>query len=84
MYLEVKTAGSLEYSIEGSVQFRILMLSESRNWDSLKVHSPQENVKDADGPAQMHDAVKLVLRADQGDQVTGAAMKPVALEDKLM
>lgn len=53
MYLEVNMAGSFEYSIEGSVQFRILMLSESRNWDSLKVHSPQEKVKDADGPAQM-------------------------------
>lgn len=45
-------AGSLAYSIDGSVQFRILTLSESRNWDSLKVHSPQEKVKDAEGPAQ--------------------------------
>ena len=54
LYLEVKTAGSLEYSIEGSVQFNVLVLSDSRNCDSLKVHSPQEKVKDADGPAEVH------------------------------
>lgn len=48
-------AGSLAYSIDGSVQFRILLLSESKNCDSLKVQLPQEKVKDADGPAQCID-----------------------------
>lgn len=52
VYLEVKMAGSLSKVIEGSVQFRIFVGSEeSRNWDSLKVHSPQEKVSDAEGPA---------------------------------
>ena len=52
LYLEVKMAGSLSYTMEGSVQFRILVPSdESRNWDSLKVHSPQEKVIEACGPA---------------------------------
>ena len=45
-------AGSLAYSIEGSVQLRVLTLSVSKNWDSSKVQLPQEKVKDADGPAQ--------------------------------
>lgn len=58
-YLEVNTAGSLAYSIEGSVQFSILMLSESKNCDSLKVQLPQEKVKDADGPAQCMTSLRL-------------------------
>lgn len=52
VYLEVKMAGSFTNSIEGSVQFRILVASEeSRNWDSLNVQLPQERVSDAEGPA---------------------------------
>ncbi len=51
LYLEVKIAGSLSYTMEGSVQFKILVSSEeSRNCDSLKVQLPQEKVKDAEGP----------------------------------
>lgn len=51
LYLEVKIAGSLSYTMEGSVQFKILVSAEeSRNCDSLKVQFPQEKVKDAEGP----------------------------------
>ena len=54
LYLEVKMAGSLSYTMEGSVQFRILVSTEeSRNCDSLKVQLPHEKVKDAEGPAEV-------------------------------
>ena len=47
-------AGSLSYTMEGSVQFRILVSTEeSRNCDSLKVQLPHEKVKDAEGPANV-------------------------------
>ena len=55
LYLEVKMAGPLSYTMEGSMQFRVLVLSEeSRNCDSLKVQLPHEKVREADGPAHMH------------------------------
>ena len=63
VYLDVNIAGSLSYVMDGSVQFRIFVVSdESKNWDSLNVQLPQENVKDAEGPAH-HMQLRLRVRS---------------------
>ena len=71
VYLDVNIAGSLSYVMDGSVQFRIFVVSdESKTCDSLNVQLPQEKVKDAEGPAHH------IFRA--GQSVTQAANNATA------